>query len=37
MARNDTLQRVLHEFVEEDKGKKLALKIFKSLPPIDTN
>ncbi len=35
-ARDDTLHIVLHEFVEEDKWKELALKSFRSPPPINT-
>jgi len=34
-ARDDKLLRVFHEINEEDKGKKLTLKGFKSPLPID--
>ncbi len=34
-ARDDTLLGVLHEFAKEDKGKKFALRDFRSLPPVD--
>jgi hypothetical protein len=34
-ARNDTFLVVLHESVEKDKGKKLALRSFRFLPPVD--
>lgn len=34
-ARNDTFPVILHESVEKDKGKNLALRSFRFPPPVD--
>ncbi len=35
-AGDDTFPRILHESIEDDKGKEFVLKSFKFPPPIDT-